>query len=109
MVGRYVLSPAIFDALGESGSDAGRELNLSDAIERLLPHEPVFAYSFEGRRFDCSSKLGFLEATVSLALEHPEVGPGFARLLRRLDGVPAAPARRAGTREGPRAAPPVPH
>lgn len=107
-VGRYLLSPAIFDALAEIGLEQGGELKLGAAIQRLLAHEPVFAYSFEGRRFDCSSKLGFLEATVSLALEHPEVGPGFARLLRRLDGVPAEPAPRAVGRERPRAVPAVP-
>lgn len=101
MVGRYVLSPAIFDALAEARPEAGQELQLGDGLQRLLSHEPVFAYRFEGRRFACASKLGFLEATVSFGLKDPEVGEAFARLLgrrvrtpgRQGSGVPApAPA-----------------
>ena len=96
-------------ALAEIGDGAGGELSLTAAIQRLLSREPVFAYRFEGRRFDCSSKLGFLEATVSLALEHPELGEGFAKLLRRLERAPAEAAGRAVAGGRPRAVPAMPH
>lgn len=92
IVGRYLLTPAIFDALAELGPVTGGELDLADALRRVLAREPVFGYRFEGQRFDCGSKLGFLEATVSLALEHPEVGEGFARVLRRFHGSRAKTA-----------------
>jgi UTP--glucose-1-phosphate uridylyltransferase len=62
---------------------AGGEIQLTDAIARLLGDEKVLAYEFEGRRYDCGNKLGYLEATVELALKHPEVGKGFAQFLKR--------------------------
>ncbi len=97
LVGRYILSPAIFEALDECAAAAQpeQELDLSEALQKLLQREPVFAYRFEGRCFDCSSKLGFLEATVNFALEHPEVGEAFAGVLGRLDGSPVVRADRA--------------
>jgi UTP--glucose-1-phosphate uridylyltransferase len=95
VAGRYLLSPGIFDALAEARPSDGQELHLRDGLQRLLACEPVFAYRFEGRRFDCGSKLGFLEATVNFALEHPEVGEAFAKVLGRLDG-PATHGRQAG-------------
>jgi UTP--glucose-1-phosphate uridylyltransferase len=94
VVGRYVLSPAIFDALAEASPEAGQELQLIEGIQRLLAQEPVFAYRFEGRRFDCGSKLGFLEATVNFGLKHPEVGEAFAKLLGRRARTPGTHARR---------------
>jgi len=86
LVGRYVLSPAILGALQECAATAepGQELDFTGALQKLVDREPVFAYLFEGRRFDCSSKLGFLEATVNFALGHPEVGEAFAGVLGRL-------------------------
>lgn len=81
LVGRYLLSPAIFDALAEVRPEAGQELQLIDGLRRLLGREPIFACRFEGRRFDCGSKLGFLEATVNFALDHPEVGEAFGTFL----------------------------
>ena len=83
VVGRYVLSPRIFDLLARTRPGAGREIQLTDAIARLLAKEPVHAYAFEGRRYDCGSKLGYLEATVDYALRHEEVADGFRDYLRR--------------------------
>ncbi|MFV2061811.1 MAG: UTP--glucose-1-phosphate uridylyltransferase GalU, partial [Gammaproteobacteria bacterium] len=71
VVGRYILTPKIFELLNETQKGAGGEIQLTDAIEHLLQHETVNACQFEGRRFDCGSKLGYLEATVEYALQHP--------------------------------------
>ena len=81
VVGRYVLTPRIFDKLAAVQPGSGGEIQLTDAIAALLAEERVMAYRFAGRRFDCGSKLGYLEATVELGLKHPEVGPAFARYL----------------------------
>jgi UTP--glucose-1-phosphate uridylyltransferase len=81
VVGRYVLSPRIFHHLRTMPPGAGGEIQLTDGIVRLLAEERVLAYEFEGRRYDCGSKLGYLEATVDYALRHAEVGEGFARYL----------------------------
>jgi UTP--glucose-1-phosphate uridylyltransferase len=61
---------------------AGGEIQLTDGIARLLGEEPVLAYAFEGRRYDCGSKLGYLEASVDYGLKHPEVATDFAAFLR---------------------------
>ncbi len=82
VVGRYILTPGIFAELEATGEGAGGEIQLTDAIARLLTKEPVKAFRFEGRRYDCGSKLGFLEATVALGLKHPEIGEDFKELLR---------------------------
>jgi UTP--glucose-1-phosphate uridylyltransferase len=84
VVGRYLLSPAIFDRLERIGRGAGGEIQLTDAISDLLALEPVYAFRFEGKRYDCGSKLGYLEATVEFALRHPDLGPGFSAYLRSL-------------------------
>jgi UTP--glucose-1-phosphate uridylyltransferase len=84
VVGRYILSPRIFQHLEETQAGAGREIQLTDAIGRLLAEEPVFAYEFRGRRYDCGSKLGYLEATVDYALRHEEVREGFRAYLDKL-------------------------
>ena len=81
VVGRYVLSPQIFHHLRTMPPGAGGEIQLTDGIARLLAKERVLAYTFEGRRYDCGTKLGYLEATVDYGLKHPEVGAGFARFL----------------------------
>ena len=81
VVGRYVLSPAIFTHLRAVPPGAGGEIQLTDGIARLLAEERVLAYTFEGRRYDCGTKLGYLEATVDFGLKHHEVGAGFARFL----------------------------
>jgi UTP--glucose-1-phosphate uridylyltransferase len=83
VVGRYILTPRIFHHLRTMPAGAGGEIQLTDAIARLLGDENVLAYEFEGRRYDCGNKLGYLEATVELALKHPEVGKGFAQFLKR--------------------------
>lgn len=90
VVGRYVLTPRIFDLLRELGSGSGGEIQLTDAIAQLIRFERVFARRVSGRRYDCGSKLGYLEATVAFGLNHPELGEDFARYL---DGL------RAGARE----------
>lgn len=84
VVGRYVLTPRIFELLAETRPGAGREIQLTDAIARLLKVEPVRAYSFEGRRYDCGSKIGYLEATVDYALRHTEVAEEFRAYLAAL-------------------------
>lgn len=81
VVGRYVLSPRIFDQLRAVPPGSGGEIQLTDAIARLLANERVLAYRFEGTRYDCGGKLGYLEATVDYGLKHPEVGADFARFL----------------------------
>jgi UTP--glucose-1-phosphate uridylyltransferase len=81
VVGRYVLTPRIFHHLRTMPPGAGGEIQLTDGIARLLAEETVLAYNFDGRRYDCGSKLGYLEATVELGLKHAEVGAGFRRFL----------------------------
>jgi len=81
VIGRYVLSPRIFGHLRTMPPGAGGEIQLTDGIARLASEEAVYAYSFDGRRYDCGSKLGYLEATVDFGLKHPETGAGFARFL----------------------------
>ena len=83
VVGRYILTPRIFHHLKTMPPGAGGEIQLTDGIARLLNDEKVLAYEFEGRRYDCGNKLGYLEATVELALKHNEVGEGFANFLNR--------------------------
>jgi UTP--glucose-1-phosphate uridylyltransferase len=82
VVGRYVLTPRIFHYLRTMPPGAGGELQLTDGIARLMGEERVLAYAFEGRRYDCGSKLGYLEATVDYGLKHPELAADFARFLR---------------------------
>ncbi len=85
VVGRYVLSPRIFHHLRTMPPGAGGEIQLTDGLERLLTEERVVAYRFDGRRYDCGSKLGYLEATVDFGLKHPETGEAFARFLAQRD------------------------
>ena len=84
VVGRYLLSPEIFDKLENIGQGAGGEIQLTDAIAALLSERKVFAYSFSGERFDCGSKLGYLQATVAYGLTHGEVGTDFKAHLRTI-------------------------
>ena len=81
VVGRYLLSPMIFDHLAKVKPGAGGEIQLTDALAQLIHDQPVLAYAFEGRRYDCGSKIGYLEATVELGLQHPEVGAEFRAFL----------------------------
>jgi UTP--glucose-1-phosphate uridylyltransferase len=84
VVGRYLLTPRIFDLLENTGAGAGGEIQLTDAIARLLEEEPVYGFEFEGLRFDCGSKLGYLEATVHYGLRHPELGDDFRRHVEKV-------------------------
>jgi UTP--glucose-1-phosphate uridylyltransferase len=84
VVGRYLLSASIFDCLENVGRGAGGEIQLTDGIAALLASEPVRAYRFDGKRYDCGSKLGYLEATVEFGLKHPELGERFSAYLRQL-------------------------
>ncbi|MFN2644851.1 MAG: UTP--glucose-1-phosphate uridylyltransferase GalU [Burkholderiales bacterium] len=81
VIGRYVLTSRIFDLLASLTPGAGGEIQLTDAISALLSHERVAAVRLPGRRFDCGSKLGYLQATVELGLRHAEIGRAFARYL----------------------------
>jgi UTP--glucose-1-phosphate uridylyltransferase len=81
VVGRYLLSGSIFAKLRTIGQGAGGEIQLTDGIAALMADEPVYAYRFEGKRYDCGSKLGYLEATVEYGLRHPELGEQFAKYL----------------------------
>ncbi len=83
VVGRYILTPGIFAELSRSQAGRGGEIQLTDAIARLQRKESVLAYEFTGRRYDCGSKLGYLEANVELAKKHHEIGAAFRRYLRR--------------------------
>lgn len=84
VVGRYILTPHIFKMLATTGKGAGGEIQLTDAIADLLNEEQVLAYEFEGKRYDCGSKLGYLEATVEYALKHDELKDDFRAYLGSL-------------------------
>jgi UTP--glucose-1-phosphate uridylyltransferase len=84
VVGRYILTPKIFDKLHTTGRGAGGEIQLTDAIAALRGDEKVYAYSFDGRRYDCGSKIGYLEATVEFALRHDELKEEFCAYLKNL-------------------------
>lgn len=84
VIGRYVLSGKIFDEIKKTKPGAGGEIQLTDAIANLMQYEDVYAYEFEGTRYDCGDKLGYLQATVELGLKHPELKDGFTEYLRNL-------------------------
>ncbi|AHN29379.1 MULTISPECIES: UTP--glucose-1-phosphate uridylyltransferase GalU [Snodgrassella] len=84
VVGRYILSARIFDFLTNLPLGAGGEIQLTDAIARLLTEQKMIAYAFAGRRYDCGDKLGYLEATVAYGMKHPLVGEDFKKLLQRM-------------------------
>lgn len=84
IIGRYVLTPAIFDVLTETQAGSGGELQLTDGMRQLLKKERMYAYVFEGRRHDTGDKLGFLKATVEFALQRPDLGGEFREYLKGL-------------------------
>jgi UTP--glucose-1-phosphate uridylyltransferase len=84
VVGRYILTPRIFSLLENTKQGSGGEIQLTDAIAKLLQEQAVYAYQFQGKRYDCGSKLGYLEATVAYALKHPELASEFKRSLEAL-------------------------
>ena len=84
VAGRYILTPGVFHEIAHQQRGVGGEIQLTDGIAGLLRREKVFAYQYEGRRYDCGSKDGFLQANVELALSHPQLGPGFRDYLKAL-------------------------
>ena len=84
VAGRYILTPAVFKHIRGQKPGVGGELQLTDGIASLLGEEAVYAFEYSGKRYDCGSKEGFLEATVELALQHPEVGARFKNYLKGL-------------------------
>ena len=84
VAGRYVLTPRIFEEIRNQPRGVGGEIQLTDAIARLMAHETVYAFQYAGKRYDCGSKEGFLEATVELALQHQQVGETFRQYLKNL-------------------------
>jgi UTP--glucose-1-phosphate uridylyltransferase len=114
IIGRYILVPEIFDALESTRPGRGGEIQLTDALRRLLKRHPIYAYRFQGIRYDTGNKLGFLKATVEFALRRPDLSADFHAYLRDLDLDDARlrpclsprasrPRRRARSRSGPRA------
>ncbi len=85
VAGRYILTPGVFHEIATQPRGVGGEIQLTDGIASLLRREKVFAYRYEGKRYDCGSKEGFLEANVELALAHPQLGPGFRQYLKGLE------------------------
>jgi UTP--glucose-1-phosphate uridylyltransferase len=84
VAGRYILTPGVFREIENQPRGVGGEIQLTDGIAALLRREKVFAYRYDGRRYDCGSKEGFLEANVELALAHPQLGSGFREFLKTL-------------------------
>ena len=84
IAGRYILTPSVFKHIRSQKPGVGGELQLTDGIASLLGEEAVYAFEYLGKRYDCGSKEGFLEATVELALQHPEVGAQFKNYLKNL-------------------------
>ena len=82
VAGRYILTPGVFHEIANQQRGVGGEIQLTDGIAGLLRREKVFAYRYEGKRYDCGSKEGFLQANVELALTHPVLGPGFRDYLK---------------------------
>ncbi len=85
VVGRYILTPEIMNVLKTTERGAGNEIQLTDAIAALRKTEEIYAYSFEGKRYDCGSKFGYLQANVEIALQHPELADTFKQYLENLE------------------------
>jgi UTP--glucose-1-phosphate uridylyltransferase len=85
VAGRYILTPGVFHEIANQKRGVGGEIQLTDGIAGLLRREKVFAYRYDGQRYDCGSKEGFLQANVELALTHPQLGAGFREYLKALD------------------------
>ena len=84
ILGRYVFTPEIFEAIRNTPVDARGEIQITDAIRVLLDSQPVYGVLFEGRRYDCGNKLGYLEGTIALALKHPELGGPVRDFIRSI-------------------------
>jgi len=85
IIGRYVLTPKIFDKLEQTPRGAGGEIQLTDALEALMEEQGVYGYEFEGRRYDAGTTMGWLQASVELALQRPDLGDAFRRYLQTLE------------------------
>jgi UTP--glucose-1-phosphate uridylyltransferase len=95
-----VLTASIFEHLARLGRGAGGEIQLTDGIAALMGEEAVYAYRFSGKRYDCGSKLGYLQATVEYALGHPSLGADFRRYLNSIAKTVAKPALKVARRAG---------
>jgi len=82
VIGRYVFNPQIFDCLEKIKPGKGGEIQLTDAIQMLLGQQAIFAYLFEGKRYDCGDKLGFIKANIEFSKKHPEIGKEFTEFLK---------------------------
>ena len=82
VIGRYILQPLVFDLIADQAPGAGGEVQLTDALARMIGHGPFHGYRFEGRRFDCGDKAGFIEATIAYALKHEVIGGKVRDILR---------------------------
>lgn len=85
IIGRYILTPRVFEFLEMQEKGTGGEIQLTNALQKLAEVEPVYGYIFQGKRYDAGSKIGFLEATVELGLKNPDLGPAFKKYLKGLD------------------------
>ncbi|CAG0963364.1 UTP--glucose-1-phosphate uridylyltransferase [Methylophilaceae bacterium] len=84
VVGRYILTPRIFDCLEKVKPGKGGEIQLTDGIADLMQHEKILAYRFKGKRYDCGSKLGYMKANIEFAMKHPEIREDFMAYLKTL-------------------------
>jgi UTP--glucose-1-phosphate uridylyltransferase len=82
VIGRYILQPRIFDFLSEKQKGAGDEIQLTDALARIIKEQPFHGLRFEGERYDCGNHLGFLEANIAFALARPDLGPGVRAFIK---------------------------
>jgi UTP--glucose-1-phosphate uridylyltransferase len=93
LTGRYILQPEILDVLGRQERGTGGEIQLTDAMIQLARKQPFYGLEFEGRSFDCGSKIGFLAANVSYALARKDIAPGFrAEIKKILDEINGGPS-----------------
>jgi UTP--glucose-1-phosphate uridylyltransferase len=91
VVGRYILTPKIFDYLDKLGTGAGGEIQLTDGIAALMAAERVLAYRYAGQRYDCGSKLGYLQAMTAMGLKHPETAAGYREFLNQMQTEQGTP------------------
>ncbi len=90
IVGRYILTPKIFEYLGQKTLGAGGEIQLTDAMEKLLAEQPIFGYKFQGERFDCGDKAGFQMANLAFAMERPDIREKLSNYIKNMDCAPCA-------------------
>lgn len=84
VIGKYVITPEVFEELDRLKNDVDGELGLDHAFNALLNKKPLYGYELEGKRYDCGDKLGYVQATVEYALDHPVIGPEFKQYLKKL-------------------------